>query len=67
MTKNYYKIEQYKADPSAFGGLIYGSDFNTEYHKGNIASRIVSDWKFDKHCKKQSKKLHRRKKAKKEV
>ena len=34
-----------------FKGLIYESDFNTEYRTRNIASQIVSDWIFDKQCK----------------
>lgn len=36
---------------NTFGGLIYDSDFN-EYPNSlsDIASRIVSDWKFDEQC-----------------
>ena len=38
---------------SHFGGAIYLSDFNTSYSGSrNIARRIVSDWQFDKHCRK---------------
>ena len=49
MTKNYYKTENH----NTFGGLIFASDFNTDYrgkdsqNGSSIASRILSDWKFD--------------------
>lgn len=41
-------------NPRNFSGLIFTSDFNTEYKKDNyngspIASRIESDWRFDKY------------------
>ncbi len=40
---------------NTFGGIIYSSDFDTEYRKThNIASRIVSDWRFDEMCQKNS-------------
>lgn len=51
MTENFYMTEKFNADHTNFGGLIYQSDFNTEYCNGNIASRITSDWRFDKKCK----------------
>lgn len=57
MTETFYDANIYKADHSTYGGQIYTSDFNTDY-RGNsntngstIASRIISDWKFDKQCK----------------
>lgn len=43
-------------EKNTFGGLIYLSDFETEYRGktkttgSNIASRILSDWRFDKQC-----------------
>lgn len=46
-------LNQRNIDPhTSFGGLIYESDFNTEYCNGNIAQRIISDWKFDELCRK---------------
>lgn len=40
------------SDHSTFSGFIYSSDFNTENPASrNIASRIISDWKFDAQCK----------------
>ena len=33
---------------TTYGGLIFTSDFNTEYDgTRNIAERILSDWEFD--------------------
>lgn len=41
---------------STFGGIIYFSDYYTDYRKGNnngstIAQRIISDRYFDLKCK----------------
>ena len=45
------------SDYTRFGGLIYASDFETDYAPNttraggsHIAERIVSDWKFDREC-----------------
>lgn len=41
----------YKVDHTKFGGIIYPSDFNTDYRGKNntygsqIASRIEADWR----------------------
>ena len=58
MPKEFYRTGNYNVDHTTFGGLIYASDFNTDY-SGNantngstIASRIISDWRFDESCKK---------------
>ena len=45
----------YRHDPTTFGGLIYESDFNTDFRgkdekSSPIASRIMADMKFDKQC-----------------
>lgn len=52
------RYEIYEADHSKFGGIIYPSDFNTDY-RGNsksnsstIAQRIARDWIFDMQCRK---------------
>ena len=49
-----------KFDSSTFGGIVYDSDFNTNFkkesiskHGSDIASRILRDRKFDEQCKKQ--------------
>lgn len=40
-------------DHNTFGGEIYETDFYTSYPMThNMASRILSDWSFDKSCKK---------------
>lgn len=47
-------------DHASFGGLIYPSDFNTEYRQKNnangspIARRIENDAQFDRQCKRNS-------------
>lgn len=57
MPETFYRTRNYKVDHTTFGGIIYPSDFNTDYRgKDNtngsfIAQRIISDWKFDKQCK----------------
>lgn len=58
MTHETNRYGIYKMDHTKFGGLIYPSDFNTDYRgkdntKGSqIASRIISDRNFDYTCKK---------------
>lgn len=52
---NYYLTGTYGHDPRTFGGLIYESDFNTDYRgddqkESSIAKRIISDWVFDQQC-----------------
>lgn len=55
MTETYYRTGNYKPDHATFGGLIYASDFETDY-RGNdnnsswIANRIMNDLKFDECC-----------------
>lgn len=56
MTETFYRKENYKVDRSSFGGLIYPSDFNTDFRGRDrtngsiIAKRIMSDLQFDKQC-----------------
>lgn len=47
MTETYYRTGNYKLDHSTFGGLIYKGDFDHCQSMSDIASRIISDWKFD--------------------
>jgi len=57
MTETFCKTEFYEVDRTTFGGLIYPSDYNTDYRgKDNtrgsvIAQRIISDRNFDYRCK----------------
>ncbi len=50
------KTNFYKPDYTRFGGIIYSSDFETEwkgkrYQNGSvIASRIAGDKRFDEQC-----------------
>lgn len=58
MTETFHKTKNYKIDHSTFGGLIFHSDFNTDYRGKNndygspIAKRIIQDNNFDTQCKK---------------
>ena len=71
-TRNYYTTTRNYVDHSTFGGLIYFSDFNTNYSgdpqkESPIAKRIASDWKFDMQCKQNALNRDRNKDDKKEV
>ena len=56
MTEVFYQAKSHKIDPSTFGGLIFPSDFNTDYrgknndHGSPIARRIEQDNRFDMQC-----------------
>ena len=58
MLETFYRTGNYKTDYTTFGGVIYPSDFNTDYrgkvntNGSSIAHRIANDCKFDKQCKK---------------
>ena len=59
MTTTFYRTGNYKPDHTTFGGLIYQSDFNTDYsgnstNGSSIAAKIASDWRFDESCKKKT-------------
>lgn len=59
----------YEVDHTKFGGLIYQSDFNTDYirkdnAKGStIASRIAKDQRFDQQCQKNVENIRRKNNA----
>ena len=47
--------DNFKINNCTFGGLVYFSDFNTDYRSENnngspIAQRIISDKRFDMNC-----------------
>ena len=71
MTRNYYRTGNYKSDHSTFGGIINFSDFYTDYDRSekskSWAERIVSDWKFDEQCKKNTESRDRNKNYKKGI
>ena len=58
MTEKFNTTKTYKTNCTQFGGIIYLSDFNTDYRgKDNtngsaIANRIAQDKKFDEQCRK---------------
>lgn len=52
MTRNYYTTGNYKLDHSTCGSQIYNYDFDGYVSMSSMAERIISDWEFDKQCKK---------------
>lgn len=55
LAENYctnYTSSNYETDYSTFGGYIYSYDFDGYNSICDIASRIASDMKFDKRCRK---------------
>lgn len=50
MTAQKLRKGTYQTNRSIFGGKIYDFDFNGQTSMCDIASRIESDWKFDKKC-----------------
>ena len=58
MTETFYRTGTYKTNHTTVGGIIYPSDYNTDYRgrdntRGSaIAQRIISDRNFDYRCKK---------------
>ena len=69
MTNEFYTVA---GNHNTFGGLIFYSDFNTDYRgndqkKSSIAERIMSDWKFDKQCKKNAENRTKNKNYKKGI
>ena len=52
MTRNYYRTGNYKPDRSTCGSVIYNYDFDGYVSMADMAERIISDWKFDEKCKK---------------
>ena len=52
MTRNYYTTGNYNVNHSTCGSVIYNYDFDGYVSMASMAERIISDWKFDKRCKK---------------
>lgn len=56
MTQTTNRYKTYEVDHTKFGGIIYPSDFSTDYRgKDNsngstIANRIARDKRFDEQC-----------------
>ena len=67
MTRNYYRTGNYKLDHSTCGSVIYNYDFEGYVSMTSMAERIISDWKFDEDCKKNTENRDRNKNYKKGV
>lgn len=65
MTRNYCRPGNYKPNHSTFGSIIYNHDFNGYVSMSDMAERIVSDWKFDKKCRKNAENRDKNKNCKK--
>ena len=65
MTRNYCRTENYKPDHSTCSSIIDNYDFGGYTSMASIAEQIVSDWKFDERCRKNSQNLNRYKKGEK--
>lgn len=55
MTERFNRYGIYEIDHTKFGGIIYPSDYNTDYRgkdtkESQIAKRIISDRNFDYMC-----------------
>lgn len=67
MADTFYRTGPSKKMSSEFGGIIYPSDFNTEFRGRNnpdgssIAKRIVNDQKFDRQCRTNGENRNRKK------
>lgn len=66
MTRNYYTTGNYKTDHSTCGSVIYNYDFDGYVSMTSMAERIISDWKFDEQCRKNTEARNRNKNYKKE-
>ena len=52
MARNYYTTGNYKPDHSTCRSNIYNYDFDGYISMSDMVERIISDWKFDKKCRK---------------
>lgn len=65
--RNYYATSSNYADHTRFGGNIYNYDYEGYNNMSDIASRIISDWKFDEKCRKNAENRNRARDYKKGV
>ena len=65
MTTTFYKTGNYKPDHSTCGSKINNYDFGGYVSMADMAESIISDWKFDKDCKKNAENRNRNKNYKK--
>lgn len=58
--KNYYIPSNY-LDHTTFAGKISSYDFDGHLMMSDIASKIISDWNFDRQCEKNGESIKRNK------
>lgn len=51
MTETFYRARGFKIDHTTFGGTLSEFDFNGHHTMATMAQKIVSDFNFDKQCK----------------
>lgn len=54
-TRNYYTTPSNYSSHTTFGGNISNYSFDAHTTMSDIASQIISDWKFDQQCKQNAK------------
>lgn len=52
MTETFYRTGSYKVDHTTYGGALSSFDFEGHHTMTTMAQRIISDFNFDKRCKK---------------
>lgn len=52
MTETFYRTGSYKVDHTTYGGTLSSFDFEGHHTMATMAQRIISDFNFDKRCKK---------------
>ena len=66
MARNYHTTGNYKPDHSTCGSVIYNYDFDGYVSMKDMAERIISDWKIDERCRKNTEARNKNKNYKKE-
>ena len=66
MTRNHYRTENYKPNHSTCSSVIYNYDFDGYVSMKDMAERIISDWKIDERCRKNTEARNKNKNYKKE-
>lgn len=65
MTKNNFYTTGNYDNNSTFGGIIYNYDFDGYTSMADVASDIISNWKFDERCKRNAENRDKQKNYKK--
>lgn len=67
LTTTFYKTGNYKPDHSTCGSVIYNYDFDGYVSMKDMAERIISDWKIDERCRKNTEARNKNKNYKKGI